>query len=169
MPQTRPTTLPVWAATGDVTQPQNSEITVGWPDTAIPPARQRFNWILNFLGNGLRYLLQYGIPEWETNETYPAGARVQVAGVTYRALLANTGSPPAGNPTNWILWASGTLITTRFVATAGQTVFAAPYSVGGVWVTRNGVDVEFTGTNGTSITLNVACNAGDIVFIRSVN
>lgn len=168
MPETRIPDLPTWAAGGDRTQPSNSEINTGWPLTATPPSRQRFNWILNLLNRATRYLHQFGIPEWTATEGYPQHARVQLNGVTYRALSANTNQNPASQPTIWAPWASTTLRITTITATAGQTVFTAPYTVGGAWVTRNGLDVDFTGVNGTSITLTVAANAGDVIKVRSI-
>jgi trimeric autotransporter adhesin len=60
----------------------------------------------------------------------------------------------------------GTITRTDFTATAGQTVFTVSYTVGLIDVYRNGVKLattDFTATNGTSFTLAVAANAGDIV------
>ena len=57
----------------------------------------------------------------------------------------------------------------KYVATAGQTVFNATYSVGSVHVYRTGVrltdGVDYTATNGSSVTLTTGCNAGDDVVI----
>jgi hypothetical protein len=53
-----------------------------------------------------------------------------------------------------------------YTATAGQTTFSIVYDVGFVYVYLNGVRLtssDFTATNGTSITLNTGCTAGDIV------
>jgi hypothetical protein len=60
----------------------------------------------------------------------------------------------------------GTITRTDFTATGGQTVFTVSYTVGLIDVYRNGVKLattDFTATNGTSFTLAVAANAGDIV------
>lgn len=60
---------------------------------------------------------------------------------------------------------------TRITATAGQTTFTAPYSVGYVDVYFNGAKLdpfsEFTGTDGANIVLSAAALAGDIVEIIS--
>ena len=74
--------------------------------------------------------------------------------------------------------AANTAITTyKYVATAGQTTFSSFDSEGqilsyvptGIIVVYNGATLnphdEFTATNGTSITLNAAANAGDEVNI----
>ena len=60
---------------------------------------------------------------------------------------------------------------TVITATAGQTVFSATYTVGYVDVFVNGIKTlnttDYTATNGTSITLNTALSAGDLVEIVS--
>lgn len=100
----RPDDLPVWAESGDKIQPTNPQIQEGWPLSTIPPTRQRFNWILNFVSNAMRYFLQRGIPEWSTDEDYPLAGRVQHAGVTWVAILANTGIEPGTDPAIWERW-----------------------------------------------------------------
>jgi hypothetical protein len=57
-----------------------------------------------------------------------------------------------------------------FTATASQTTFTTTgsYTVGFLEVYRNGArlgDADFTATNGTTVVLGTACNAGDIVTI----
>ena len=70
-----------------------------------------------------------------------------------------------GTNTSWV--SQGNAYTrTSFTATAAQTTFTVTYTVGLVEVYVNGVflnGTDFTATNGTSIVLAVACNAGDIV------
>lgn len=56
----------------------------------------------------------------------------------------------------------------EFTATAGQTTFnpSGGYTVGYIDVFRNGVQLQstdFTATNGTSVVLTVAANAGDAI------
>lgn len=101
---TRPSTLPVWAESGDTVQPTNPEIETGWPESNIPPSRQRFNWLLNFLANAVRYLLQIGVAEWAAAENYRIGSRVQYSGVTYKALTDNTNKQPDTNASDWERW-----------------------------------------------------------------
>lgn len=53
-----------------------------------------------------------------------------------------------------------------YTATAGQTSFSLTYTAGSVYmVQRNGIGVPFTASNGTSVVLSTAANAGDIVQI----
>lgn len=58
----------------------------------------------------------------------------------------------------------------EFVATAGQTTFAVPYTPGFVEVYRNGVKLgapNFTANSGTSVVLTSGANAGDFIQIVS--
>jgi len=105
MALTKPPVLPVWADTGDKTQPTDAELAVGWPVSNIPPARQRFNWFFNFCANAVRYLTRRGIPDFDTNENYMIGDRCQDGGVTYVSLANNNYQfPPAANPGVWAKW-----------------------------------------------------------------
>lgn len=103
----RPGSLPAWAESGDKVQPTNPEIQTGWPVTNTPPSRQRFNWVLNYVANAVRYLMQRGIPEWAADEDYPLGARVLRSGLVYRS-LNGTGNinqdPSTANSTFWERW-----------------------------------------------------------------
>jgi hypothetical protein len=63
------------------------------------------------------------------------------------------------------------LTTTSFTATAGQTTFtpSGTYQVGYINVIRNGSQLapaDFTATNGTTVVLNNACVAGDVVVTQ---
>ncbi len=103
----KPSDLPAWAESGDKVQPTNAEIQTGWPLSTVPPSRQRFNWVLNWLATGVRYFMQRGIPEWDATEEYPAGARVQYNNATYISLTgtSNTGQQPDTATTFWERWA----------------------------------------------------------------
>lgn len=101
---TRPSNVPAWAESGATVQPTDAEIQAGWPASNVPPSRQRFNWILNWLANAARYFLQLGVPEWSATESYVAGARVQTGGVTYKALAASTNVTPGTNASKWEKW-----------------------------------------------------------------
>jgi hypothetical protein len=62
---------------------------------------------------------------------------------------------------------------TTFTATSGQTTFSVNYTVGQLDVFYNGSKLnvsEFTATNGTSVVLGFACQAGEsVVFVSYVN
>lgn len=107
MPLIRPPVLPVWADTGDKTQPSDAEIAVGWPVTSIPPSRQRFNWFFNWAGNAVRYFSRRGVPDWIATESYEIYdiQRSLVDGKTYRSLVtANINFEPSANPLKWERW-----------------------------------------------------------------
>lgn len=101
----KPSDLPAWAESGDKVQPSNAEIQTGWPLSTVPPSRQRFNWLLNWLATGVRYFMQRGIPEWDNTEDYPQNGRTQHGGSTWVALVANTGIEPGTDPATWEQWA----------------------------------------------------------------
>ncbi len=104
---TKPPVLPAWAESGDKVTPSNAEIQVGWPLSSIPPSRQRFNWLLNFLANGIRYFSRRGLPDYDAAETYMTGDRIiGDDGKTYRSLIDNnTAQTPSTSPTKWEEWA----------------------------------------------------------------
>lgn len=107
MALTKPPVLPSWAEAGDKVQPTNAEIQTGWPLSNTPPARQRWNWILNFLANGVRYLTRRGLPDYGVDETYMIGDRViGDDGKTYRSLQDdNINHAPSASPLWWEEWA----------------------------------------------------------------
>lgn len=105
---TKPTVLPAWgesAGGADVLQPSNAEIQAGWPLTNVPPSRKRFNWILKYLAQGVRYLMQMGIPLWDTAEDYPVGARVLASdGKTYKCIQTGINKDPTTQTAYWTRW-----------------------------------------------------------------
>lgn len=135
---TKPTVLPQWGETAggaDVLQPSNAEIQAGWPLTSVPPSRKRFNWILKYLAQGVRYMMQMGIPLWDSAEDYPVNARVMGSnGKTYKALQTSISQDPTTATAYWQLWATdgrdGQLQLTTAFTTAGTapnfTISATP-------------------------------------------
>lgn len=127
---TKPTVLPAWAESAggaDVLQPSNAEIQAGWPLSNVPPSRKRFNWILKYLAQGVRYLMQMGIPVWDSAEDYPVNSRVMGSnGKTYKALQASTNQNPVSAPTYWQLWGTDGRDDQLQLTTAFTTSGAAP-------------------------------------------
>ena len=121
---TKPPVLPVWAESGDKVTPSNAEIQVGWPLSSIPPSRQRFNWLLNFLANGIRYFSRRGLPDYDAAETYMTGDRIiGDDGKTYRSLIdSNTAQTPSTSPTKWEEWAP---TLSRFAALIQRQTYTA--------------------------------------------
>lgn len=105
---TKPTVLPQWGETAggaDVLQPSNAEIQAGWPLTSVPPSRKRFNWILKYLSQGVRYMMQMGVPLWDAAEDYPVGARVLASdGKTYKCIQTGINKDPTTQTAYWTRW-----------------------------------------------------------------
>lgn len=91
----------IWAASGDKVQPIDSQIASGWLVQQIP--RQTWNWFENRQDQNIAYLLQKGIPEWDSTTEYIINkSYVQRAGIVYKAILTSTGVDPTGNPLTWV-------------------------------------------------------------------
>lgn len=127
---TKPTVLPQWGETAggaDVLQPSNAEIQAGWPLTSVPPSRKRFNWILKYLSQGVRYMMQMGIPLWDAAEDYPVNARVMGSdGKTYKALQTSINQNPTTATAYWQVWGTEGRDDQLQLTTAFTTAGAAP-------------------------------------------
>ena len=108
------------------------------------------------------------------NKTLASGTGISISDVSGTVTITNTGGGGAGGGGS----ASGAVAIYRYNATSAQTVFSGVdtstppttlvYTPKYLSVYLNGVkldDSDFTATNGTSITLNVACVATDDVDI----
>src|SRR6185312_8578047 len=126
---TKPAVRNAWGDTAsntDLVDPGNTFASAGW-QLGLKPPRQFFNWVLNVLYQGIRYLCQAGISAWDAADAYSIGSVVRNAadGLLYQSKLNNnTNQPPATSPTAWgPLTAvnpaggdsSNALATTRFV------------------------------------------------------
>jgi hypothetical protein len=104
---TKPTVRDAWAdnaiPTTDIIDPGNPFVSAGWPLSSTPPARQIFNWVLNYCMNGIRYLCQRGIPDWDSTETYAIGGiAIGSDGQVYQSLVnGNTNLAPPTSPAAW--------------------------------------------------------------------
>jgi hypothetical protein len=116
-------------------------------------------------------------PNGSTHEykTLTSGTGISITDSAGVVTITNTGSGSGGGGGGS---ASGAVAIYRYNATAGQTIFSGAdasspsstlvYTPNYVNVYLNGVkldDSDFTATNGTSITLNVACVATDDVDV----
>jgi hypothetical protein len=108
---TKPPKRNSWA-NGAVGVPEIGEapyVDSGWPAPSgvpVKPPRGYFNFEQNRYDNGLNYLLQRGIPDWDATETdYDVGDIVRVAAVnnSYYQLFgtATPGFSPASDTSNW--------------------------------------------------------------------
>lgn len=153
--------VPVWAESGDKVQPSNAEVQTGWPASSTPPSRQRFNWVLGFAAQAVRYLLQRGIPEWAAGEDYPENARVQYLGATYKALVGSPTSAPGVVGGEWEAWGlSASDVTTPPQFDDGASIATTAF------VRRFGLSARArqTADASTNPTLTVA-NAGALVSV----
>ena len=141
---TKPVDLPAWAESGDRAQPTNAEIQTGWPTSTLPPSRQRFNWVLNYVATAARYFMQRSIAEWDNTEDYPLGGRVQSGGVTWVAVSANLGITPGTDATKWERWGYAStellpridsLISISVAGSASPTLTQAQYDNGIITLT----------------------------------
>ena len=96
--------------TNDPLQMQNAFNTwvtglqASWvPGSQKSPAYQDWNSILNVITKQLAYILQQGVPEWETNTTYFVGSMAKPVGGNqiYVSLQDNNQGNALTNPTYW--------------------------------------------------------------------
>jgi hypothetical protein len=110
MDYTKPDIHPAWAETAagapDIVQPTDVEIGAGWPLSPTPPSRGRFNWVLHYVANAVRYFMQRGLSDYDAAENYRTGSRIiGDDGNTYTSLVnANVGNLPSASPTKWKRW-----------------------------------------------------------------
>lgn len=83
----------IWGAEGDKVQPPLEKIKSGWVQEMMPAEYE--NWIQNRQDQGIAYLYQFGIPEWDSLTEYIANKSfVQYNGKIYQALVTNTNVTP---------------------------------------------------------------------------
>jgi len=120
----KPAVLTAWADAGDKVKPADAELAIGWPVSNIPPSRQRFNWILNYLANGVRYFSRRGLPDYDALETYMTGdCIIGDDGNTYKSLVDNnTANTPTASVTKWTLWAFTAEQISQLIESAPKSV-----------------------------------------------
>lgn len=104
---TKPVVSSVWASTAtDNVTPTDAFIAAGWPQSTTPPSRGRFNWLLNYLYNGVRYFSRRGIADYDAAETYMTNDKTMGPdGLTYISLVDNNiAHTPSSSPTQWARW-----------------------------------------------------------------
>jgi hypothetical protein len=97
-------------------------------------------------------------------EASPTTAARLGIGSTGQVLTVAGGIPSWATPSS----GGGTITTTDFTATAGQTTFSITYTVGLVEVYQNGsklANADYTATNGTSIILATGASVGDVIEV----
>lgn len=107
---TKPNVKPAWgenaANPADIITMVDADVAAGWPLSATPPSRQRFNFILNWLANAVRYFMQKGLVDYDAAETYGLNSRVNGDdGAPYVSIQANNiGHTPSTSPLWWTKW-----------------------------------------------------------------
>lgn len=89
----------VWASNGDIAAPTSEKIEIG--HIVEKPLKEVMNWIQNRQDRGIVYLLQQGISDWISTETYPVNAYVKRNGVIYKSLSQNEDRDPLTNTNIW--------------------------------------------------------------------
>lgn len=89
----------VWASNGDIAAPTSEKIEIG--HIVEKPLKEVMNWIQNRQDTGIVYLMQQGISEWVSTETYPNNSYVKRNGVIYKSLSQNTDRDPLLNTDIW--------------------------------------------------------------------
>lgn len=103
---TKPNVFPAWAESAgstDLLPPSAGFAQSGWLSSSTPPARQYFNFVLNYATTGVRYFMQNGIPEWDVAESYRVGAVVRASDQSlWQARVNNTNENPIASAGFWI-------------------------------------------------------------------
>src|SRR5690554_7088986 len=106
----------IWAVNAlaqDLEKPTDSYIRTGW--TQVKPPYEYENWSMNKLHQGMAYLNQLGIPEWDMNTEYQA-YKSYVQGSDnrlYRCIQTHTNRDPvAGNTAYWEVFEGNRQATT---------------------------------------------------------
>jgi len=106
----------IWAVNAlaqDLEKPTDSYIQTGW--TQVKPPYEYENWSMNKLHQGMAYLNQLGIPEWDMNTEYQ-GYKSYVQGSDnrlYRCIQTHANRDPvAGNTAYWEVYEGNRQATT---------------------------------------------------------
>lgn len=171
---TRPDMSQLWASGGAVVAPSASKIERGWV-AEIPP-HQWENFVQNRQDSALGYLLQRGIPEWDSKTEYFAGKSVVLFnGYAYIATANNVGQTPP-NASYWRDFSSkladyatnaGHANTANSANTANTAGVASRVAAGGMTVALTG-DVRGQGTTDANGNVNIATTFSGGTGVQSV-
>ena len=98
--------IDVWALNGAKTKP-TAKYDQGWL-AGEKPVNEHMNFLQNEFGAKVNFINRRGLADWVgtgagvTATTYAEDDIVQVGGVIYRALRANTNRPPATSTDDWV-------------------------------------------------------------------
>lgn len=98
----------------------------GWftaVEGAFSPAIEDMNALCFLFGYQLSYLMQAGIPEWDSGTTYFIGDLAQVSGVIYTSLTDNNTNNAVTDSTKWFSFPqAGSLTIDTLPYTSGMTL-----------------------------------------------
>lgn len=157
MALTKPAVTSVWASTAtDNVTPTDAFIAAGWPLSTTPPSRGRFNWLLNYLYNGVRYFSRRGIADYDAAETYMTNDKtVGPDGLTYLSLVDNNiGNTPASTPAKWIRWGFGMSDFASSLAVNGYQKLPGGFIA--QWVRNNTATANASGLATVTVTYPIA-------------
>lgn len=128
----KPDLTRIWAETAnpaDVVDPDVADpgkFTAGW--TAEVPPYEYFNFLQKLFSEGLAYINEQGIMEWDTDTTYPIGAIAKGSDdVLYRAIVEQNGNDPVSDGgTNWVQFAGGEPMKTTYLTSSDATWSPSP-------------------------------------------
>lgn len=96
----KPNMSTLWAEDGAIITPSDEKIALGWI-AEIPP-HQWENFAQNRQDQAIAYLLQKGVPEWDSETEYQGNSSIiQKSGKLYLSLTTNINKDPATNPADW--------------------------------------------------------------------
>lgn len=167
---TKPPVLPAWADAGDKVQPSNAELSVGWPVSSTPPSRQRFNWVLNYVANAVRYFSRRGLVDYDAAETYMTGDRIiGDDGKTYRSLIDNnTAQTPSTSPTKWERWGFSLADLGVNAQTQPYTAFTTTGATGAFVLTPSPALTAYAANQRFRVKFHVAGNGADNMNISAL-
>lgn len=89
----------LWAYAGNKIVPSDEKVATG--HVVERPPYEISNYLENRQDQGIAYLFQRGISDWDNLTTYPKDALVGRNGVIYQAISQNDNSDPASNSVIW--------------------------------------------------------------------
>ena len=167
MALTKPPVLPAWAEGGEKVQPSDAEIQAGWPLSNVPPSRQRFNWILNFLANGVRYFARRGLPDYDAAETYLTGdCVIGDDGKTYRSLKDNNiKNVPSASSAWWEEWAPSLSRLGELVQKQSYTAFTTAGAAPNYTITPSPAIASYAAGQRFRVKFHAAGNGADLLNV----
>lgn len=104
--ESRPDFTYKWASAGTVVTPSTGKVSLGW--IKEKPTQEYWNYIENRQDQGLAYLYQQGLPEWDSTIQYQSGSSfVSYLGKLYKAIQTGINKTPSSEPAYWAAVTNG--------------------------------------------------------------